>query len=137
MFDKKGMITIEAIVVFPITLVIMLIMFSIIAQEYKTAHNIIGLNNMTLEIMTDQGSLDEYDTREGEVQELDMFYVDRVSVQVPIRRPAGNLRYIYGEDKLYTSEIFKFRKGRLLVLKSALNNTIFNVEEGRFTDEDK
>lgn len=137
MLGKKGMITIEAIIVFPITLIIMLVMFGIISQEYKTAHTIIGLNNMSLEIMTDQGNSGDYNIGEGKIQKLDLFFVDKVTVDIPIRRPAGNLRYIYGEDKLYTGEIFKFRKGRLLVLKSALNNTIFNVEEGRFIDEDK
>lgn len=137
MFDNKGMITIEAIIVFPITLIIMLILFGIIATEYKTAHKIIGLNGMALEIMTDKGKVKEYDTGEGRIDELNLFFVDKITVDMPIKRAMGNMKYLYSKDYTYTSEIFKFHKGRILVLKSALRNTIFNLEEGRYIDERK
>lgn len=136
MLDKKGMISVEAIIVFPITLVIMLILFSIITQEYKVAHKIISSNNMALEIMTDRVAVGEYKNTTGSIKENNLFFAKNISFEIPIRKAKTNLRYISGEDKIYNCEILKFNKGRVLVIKSALNNTIFNVEEGLYEDKD-
>ncbi len=120
LLNKRGMITIESLIVFPLTLMISLIFFSYLILEFEKSHIVLRANQIIINPFSITESYEDNELIEAKISESPLtrsvrvnYELDFTSDIIPSRRGLGIS---------YKGTFTDYKKLNILALKGSLND---------------